>query len=261
MQTGIAEPPALDRVPTVIGRAVPADAPAMAALHVRAWRAAYSGMMPDAFLAGLSDRGARGDVAAQRDRARPRARRAGDPGRRGGGRRARASPPPATPAATTSSASVSCTRSTSIRRRGAATPAARCWPPRRLARRALRGLDPVGGREQRARAPLYERAGWSPDGATKIEIYDGASVSNCRYRRAARRSTLHAGVRHPGERSGCELVRHHCVRTSVVDGLGGPPGQRRDVERVDLEHVGVRLAAGAGAEVAVAAEAVAPALP
>ena len=42
MQTGI-EP----------GGAVPADAPAMAALHVRAWRAAYTGIMPDAFLAGL----------------------------------------------------------------------------------------------------------------------------------------------------------------------------------------------------------------
>jgi len=46
MQSGIA--------PTVVVRqAVPGDPPAMAALHVRAWRATYAGLIPDEFLAGL----------------------------------------------------------------------------------------------------------------------------------------------------------------------------------------------------------------
>src|SRR5690348_16129320 len=40
--------------PSVIVRAaVPADVVAMAALHVRAWRATYAGLLPDEFLAGL----------------------------------------------------------------------------------------------------------------------------------------------------------------------------------------------------------------
>jgi len=61
MQTGIA--------PTVVVRqAAPGDTAAMAALHVRAWRAAYAGLVPDEFLAGLKveDREAmwRGSVTA-----------------------------------------------------------------------------------------------------------------------------------------------------------------------------------------------------
>ena len=47
MQTGIAAPAVTVRA------AVPADTTAMAALHMRAWRATYTGMLPDAFLAGL----------------------------------------------------------------------------------------------------------------------------------------------------------------------------------------------------------------
>ena len=43
MQTGIA-----------VRAAGPPDAPQMAALHVRAWRATYAGILPDAFLAGLT---------------------------------------------------------------------------------------------------------------------------------------------------------------------------------------------------------------
>jgi GNAT superfamily N-acetyltransferase len=42
MQTGIA-----------VRAAVPSDAAQMAALHVRAWRATYAGILPDGFLAGL----------------------------------------------------------------------------------------------------------------------------------------------------------------------------------------------------------------
>ena len=46
MQTGIAPP-------VIVRAATPADPAAMAALHVRAWRATYTGMLPDTFLAGL----------------------------------------------------------------------------------------------------------------------------------------------------------------------------------------------------------------
>jgi ribosomal protein S18 acetylase RimI-like enzyme len=38
-----------------IRRAVAADAPAIAAVHVAAWRSAYAGLLPDAYLAGLSE--------------------------------------------------------------------------------------------------------------------------------------------------------------------------------------------------------------
>ena len=38
-----------------VRRAVPEDAPCLAAVEVAAWRAAYRGLMPDAYLAGLSE--------------------------------------------------------------------------------------------------------------------------------------------------------------------------------------------------------------
>ncbi|ONG57243.1 GNAT family N-acetyltransferase [Pseudoroseomonas deserti] len=38
-----------------IRRALPADAPAIAAVHVAAWRSAYAGLLPDLYLAGLSE--------------------------------------------------------------------------------------------------------------------------------------------------------------------------------------------------------------
>ncbi len=45
----------------IVRRAVPADAPAIADIHVRSWQAAYRGLMPDDLLDGLSvaDREAR----------------------------------------------------------------------------------------------------------------------------------------------------------------------------------------------------------
>src|SRR2546421_24793 len=44
----------------------------------------------------------------------------------------------------------------------------------------------VVDRNQRARS-FYERAGWSTDGATKAEDYEGTTVHECRYRRPAQR--------------------------------------------------------------------------
>jgi GNAT superfamily N-acetyltransferase len=43
-----------DRPPVRIRRAIPADAGAVAEIAVRGWQAAYRGLMPDDFLAGLS---------------------------------------------------------------------------------------------------------------------------------------------------------------------------------------------------------------
>jgi ribosomal protein S18 acetylase RimI-like enzyme len=39
-----------------IRRAMPSDASAMGQIHIRAWRAAYRGQMPDSYLDGLSER-------------------------------------------------------------------------------------------------------------------------------------------------------------------------------------------------------------
>lgn len=39
---------------TRVRPAVPADAPGIAAVHVAAWRSAYAGLLPSAYLAGLS---------------------------------------------------------------------------------------------------------------------------------------------------------------------------------------------------------------
>lgn len=44
----------MDRAPS-IRRALGADAPALAGLHVRAWQWAYRGMLPDAYLDGLAE--------------------------------------------------------------------------------------------------------------------------------------------------------------------------------------------------------------
>ena len=57
----------------ILRPAVPADVMAVARVHVRAWQAAYRGLMPEDYLAGLraEDRAQRYDFANQ-DPARPR---------------------------------------------------------------------------------------------------------------------------------------------------------------------------------------------
>ena len=176
MQTGI-----------VVRPAVPADAPAMAALHVRAWRAAYQGVMPDAFLAGL---------AVEEREARWR-RSLTDPDRAPAERVILVAESGATvlgfaaaghargddehglgelyainvdPPAWGGDAS------------GALLAAATAWLDARFPVSILWVVD----RNERARS-FYERAGWSPDGATKVEDYDGSRVNECRYRRGAQR--------------------------------------------------------------------------
>jgi len=167
--------------------AVPADAPAMAALHVRAWRATYAGVIPASFLASrtVEEREAtwrrsltapelapaeRVILVAEADGAVLGLAAAGHA--RGddefglGELYAINVDPPAWG-------------------RGAGRAllaAATAWLDARFATSILWVVDG----NQRARS-LYERAGWSVDGGKKAEVYDGTNVNNCRYRRSARR--------------------------------------------------------------------------
>jgi len=169
----------------IVRAAVPGDAPAMAALHVRAWRAAYAGIMPDAFLAGLrvEEREAMWRRSLTAPEVAPAERAifvAEDAGRvigfaaaghaRGddefglGELYAINVDPPAWGGDAS----------------GALLDAATAWLDARFAASILWVVD----RNARARA-FYEGAGWSPDGATKTDTYDGSSVPECRYRRTA----------------------------------------------------------------------------
>jgi GNAT superfamily N-acetyltransferase len=178
----------LTAVPAVIVRpAVPADAPAMAALHVRAWRAAYAGVMPDEFLAGLA--------IEEREAMWRRSLTAPDlaPAER------------VILVAEVAGAVLGFTAAGHARgddelglgelyainvdppawggdAGGALLVGASAWLDARFAASILWVVD-ANARARR----FYENAGWAPDGATRIEAYDGARVSNLRYRRAARR--------------------------------------------------------------------------
>jgi GNAT superfamily N-acetyltransferase len=175
-------------VPTVTVRAAqPSDASAMAALHVRAWRAAYSGMLPAAFLDQLKveEREAMWRRSVTAPEVAPAERvilvaeengtllglasaghaRGDDEFGMGEVYSINVDPPAWGRGAG-----------------GALLAAATAWLDGRFGVSILWVVD----RNQRARS-LYERAGWSVDGATKIEVYDGTSVDNCRYRRAAAR--------------------------------------------------------------------------
>lgn len=172
-------------VPSVMVRAaVPADVSAMAALHVRAWRATYTGLIPDAFLAGLKveDREAMWRRSVTAPELAPAERvilvaalagsvvgfvaaghaRGDDEFGMGEVYAINVDPPAWGRGAG-----------------GALLAAATAWLDGRFATSILWVVEG----NQRARA-LYARAGWSVDGATKMETYAGADVNNCRYRRA-----------------------------------------------------------------------------
>ena len=182
MQTGIAA------AAVTVRAAVPADTVAMAALHVRAWRATYTGMLPDDFLAGLKieDREAMWRRSVTEPDLAPAERvilvaevegtvlglaaaghaRGDDEFGLGELYALNVDPP------------------TWGRGAGRALlAAATAWLDARFPVSILWVVD----RNQRART-LYERAGWSLDSATQFEVYDGTSVNNCRYRRAATRA-------------------------------------------------------------------------
>jgi ribosomal protein S18 acetylase RimI-like enzyme len=171
----------------IVRAALPADVPAMAALHVRAWRATYVGLVPDEFLAGLKveDREAMWRRSVTAPEVAPAERvilvaedagavvgfvaaghaRGDDEFGMGEVYAINVDPPAWGRGAG-----------------GALLAAATASLDARFAASILWVVD--GNRRARA---LYERAGWSVDGATKTESYGGADVDNCRYRRAALR--------------------------------------------------------------------------
>jgi ribosomal protein S18 acetylase RimI-like enzyme len=180
----------MTRASSVIVRAaVPGDPVAMAALHVRAWRATYKGLLPDSFLAGLKveDREAMWQRTVTQPHLAPAERvilvaeldgtlagfaaagHARGDDEHGLGELYSLNVDPWAWGQGTGRALLG---------------AASAWLGARYAVSILWVLEQNG----RARA-LYERAGWTADGATKVEIYDGVSVNNLRYRRAARQAT------------------------------------------------------------------------
>ena len=169
--------------PLVVRAAVPADAAAMAALHVHAWRAAYAGVMPADFLASLT--------IAEREAMWRRS----------------LTEPELAPAERMISVAVDGEQVLGFAAAGHARGddelglgelyALNVDPPawgrgagRALLAAATAWLDArfrvsilwVTEENSRARR-LYERAGWSPDGAAKTEDFGGVNVRDCRYRR------------------------------------------------------------------------------
>jgi GNAT superfamily N-acetyltransferase len=178
----------MTRSPSVIVRAAaPGDPVAMAALHVRAWRATYTGLLPPSFLAGLKieDREAMWRRSVTEPHLAPAERvilvaeldgtlvgfaaagHARGDDEHGLGELYSLNVDP---------------RAWGQGAGRALLAAASAWLDARYTASILWVVE----QNARARA-VYERAGWSVDGATKIEIYDGVSVNNCRYRRAAAR--------------------------------------------------------------------------
>ena len=145
------------------------------------WRAAYRGILPDDFLAGLSvdvreiawrallETDADGRAPAWvAERGRPRRRLRGAAVRRG---TTTCRPPPPRS-----------TRSTFYPRPGGAAPAGRCWHgggP--LARRRRDDARALGSRGQRAGRAFYEALGWRPDGARQPLDLGGFVTPEIRY--------------------------------------------------------------------------------
>jgi len=168
--------------PLVVRAAVPADAAAMAALHVGAWRAAYAGVMPPEFLATLTieDRQAMWRRSLTEPELAPAERvilvaadseqvlgfcaaghARGDDELGLGELYALNVDPPAWG-------------------RGAGRAlltAATTWLDARFAVSILWVIEA----NPRARQ-LYERAGWSLDGGARTDMFGGAAVRDCRYR-------------------------------------------------------------------------------
>ena len=168
--------------PLVVRAAVPADAAAMAALHVHAWRAAYEGVMPAEFLAALT--------IAEREAMWRRS----------------VTEPELAPAERVILVAVDGPQVLGFCTAGHARGddelglgelyALNVDPPawgrgagRALLAAATAWLDArfrvsiLWVTEENARARrLYERAGWTPDGVARTEDFGGASVRDCRYR-------------------------------------------------------------------------------
>jgi GNAT superfamily N-acetyltransferase len=167
--------------------ATPADPTAMAALHVRAWRATYTGILPDSFLAGLK----------VEDREAMWRRSVTEPDRAPAERTILVAEANGTLLGLAAAGHARGDDEFGLGELYALNVDPPAWGQgagRALLAAASAWLDarfPVSilwvvEQNRRAR-DLYDRAGWTADGATKIEVYDGVSVNNCRYRRAGTR--------------------------------------------------------------------------
>ena len=192
----------------IVRAAVPVDAPAMAALHVRAWRATYAGILPDDFLAGLKveDREARWRHSLTAPELAPAERVilvAEEAGTRGGLRRGRSR---------ARRRRVRAGRAVRDQRRsaraGAVAPAARCWRPRRPGSTRGSRFRSCGWstRNQRARTLLRARGlvarrrdedrDLRRHGRRTTAATAAPPARPPRARPAARSAQPHAGVRH-----------------------------------------------------------------
>jgi GNAT superfamily N-acetyltransferase len=159
----------------------------MAALHVRAWRATYAGVLPDRFLADL----------LVEDRQAMWRRSISDPDRAPAERIILVAEADGVLLGLAAAGHARADDELGLGELYALNVDPPAWgrgAGRALLAAATAWLDarfPISILwvvDQNARARrFYERAGWTPDGATKIETYDCVNVNNRRYRRAAGR--------------------------------------------------------------------------
>jgi RimJ/RimL family protein N-acetyltransferase len=166
---------------TVVRPAVAGDAPALGSVHVRAWQAAYAEVMPNAYLASLRPAQRAQLWAEAIERARP-------------GRRFLVADQDGAVAGFAASGPEEGLEDAARGQLYALNVDPRLWGRgvgTALLRATTTGLDDDGYREavlwvipQNAPArALYERCGWTADGARREEEVLGVTVAEVRYRR------------------------------------------------------------------------------
>lgn len=172
---------AIEPAPLAVRRGCEADAPGLAALHVRAWQWAYRGLLPDPYLDGLIQQ------VAQRESMWRHILGRGDAGHPVwvallGGRLAGF--------CSTAPAQGDLPDTAELKTIYLEPDAVGSGVGAALIGRALTDLRARGARRAvlwvldanvRARR-FYERGGWRADGATRVEAFQGAPVLEVRYR-------------------------------------------------------------------------------
>ena len=175
------EPRSPSRRPPAVRRGVAADAPGLAALHVRAWRWAYRGLLPDAYLDGLAQQ------LAQREAMWRRTLRGGGPDRpvwiaeRDGRLAGFCSTAPATGDLPDTAEVHAIYLEPDFVGTGVGAALMRCALADLRARGVRTAILWVLDTNARARR-FYEQGGWWADGPTRVEEVWGASVREVRYR-------------------------------------------------------------------------------
>ena len=161
-----------------IRRATIADAPALARVHVAAWRSAYVGVMPDAYLADLDEaRFSRGWVSSLEDRVATTLVGISNDGRVGGF----ASTGPARDKVPGVTGEL-----WALNLHPVAIGSGLAMP---LHRAALDSLASAGHasvylwvvRDNPRARRFYQREGWTADGSTQVSEYGGAPLHEVRY--------------------------------------------------------------------------------